>query len=540
MNNPFDYLPSVECDEAFRQLLDRVDAIRMSDLPEDIIFCRELDAGKMLGVLIAEDDAGVRHTLYAFSGQIGEGGFYFPGFVEPIFDYLEPDGYFKTHEKEISEISRLIERLETESLGPLRDRYSVVAESLESEMTYLRTRYRHSKLERKERRESGECDETELAAMIRQSQFEKAELHRLKKRHQAILGPLVREIDDIRSNIRLLKERRRNESEALQKWLFDNFRVLNAEGVYISLSEIFAETQMRIPPSGAGECCAPKLLQAAYLRRWRPVSIAEYWYGRAKGGSVRRHGEHYPACRGKCLPILAKMLEGIDVEPPLNSEYKSGHDALPQIIYENEWFCVVSKPSGMLSVPGRGVALSVQAWLEDYYGAERDVRVAHRLDQDTSGLLIATFGITAYKVMQGLFSTRRIIKRYVALLEGNYISSGIAARGEVRLPLSADWMDRPRQRVDMEGGKEAHTEYEFVGVEGPYSRIRLFPHTGRTHQLRVHAASERGLDMPIAGDHLYGRRGGDGVGRLMLHAESLTFDWPIDHRHYAFEIPSPF
>lgn len=540
MNNPFDYVPSIECDEAFRQLLDRVDILRKSDDPADILFCRELDDGKMLGVLIAEDDNGGRHTLYAFSGQIGEGGFYFPGFVEPVFDYLEPDGYFKTHEREISEMSRMIERLETCSLLPLCERYSGVLEGLESEMSSLSERYRLSKQERKSRRESGDCDETELADMIRQSQFEKAELHRLKKRHKTILEPLMKEIEDVRSNISSLKERRRCESEALQKWLFDNFRVLNAEGTYISLSDIFAETQLRIPPSGAGECCAPKLLHAAYRRRWRPVAMAEYWHGRTKGGAVRRHAEYYPACRGKCLPILSRMLEGIDVVPPLNSEYVSRRDSLPEIIYENEWFCVISKPSGMLSVPGRGHAPSVQNWLTDYYGTDRDVRVAHRLDQDTSGLLIATFGSPAYRVMQGLFSTRRIQKRYVALLDGNYILSGIARLGEIHLPLSPDWMDRPRQRVDMEGGKEAYTDYEFVGVEGPYSRIRLFPHTGRTHQLRVHTASESGLDMPIAGDHLYGRRGGHGVARLMLHAESVTFDWPLDHRHYTFEIPSPF
>lgn len=298
---------------------------------------------------------------------------------------------------------------------------------------------------------------------------------------------------------------------------------------------------MRIPPSGAGECCAPKLLQAAYLRGWKPVAMAEYWYGKPKGGEVRIHGEHYPACRGKCLPVLGWMLHGLRVEPPLDDDCRPDVAAhAPRIIYENQWFCVVDKPSGMLSVPGKGAAVSVQQWLSEKYGSDRFVRMVHRLDQDTSGLLIAAFGQLPYKILQSLFAMRKIKKRYVAELEGDYESLGIAGQGCIVLPISPDWLDRPRQRVDRDNGKTAVTNYEFVGVSDGRSRVLFDPATGRTHQLRVHAASEMGLGMPIVGDRLYGKNIGKCAGQLHLHAQKLEFTFPIDGHRYCFESSVPF
>ena len=301
---------------------------------------------------------------------------------------------------------------------------------------------------------------------------------------------------------------------------------------------------MKIPPSGAGECCGPKLLQAAYRRGWRPISIAEYWYGKPKGGEVRVHGAHYPACRGKCLPVLSWMLQGFDVEPTLERGDSALSTPDPVIIYENRWFCVVDKPSGMLSVPGKGAALSVQQWLQDRYGPERFVRMAHRLDQDTSGLLIAALGEEPLKILQALFATRKISKTYVAELEGDYESLGLPVRGRIELPLGPDLLDRPRQRVDYETGKPAVTEYEFKEVADGHSRVEFRPLTGRTHQLRVHAASVSGLGMPIVGDRLYssvpGGAPADDTGRLRLHARDLEFTFPTDGRLYRFETPVPF
>ncbi len=538
MNNPFDYTPDAECEEAFEKLLAGLETLKKSTRPDDINFCHELEAGKMLGVLIATDPCGMRHTLYAFSGQIGDGGFRYNGFVDPVFDYLQPDGYFKTKEAEISRQNTEITLFEDGPLANIRRDYALAEERLNAEISSFRERCRLSKQDRDARRASGAVNETEIADMIRQSQFEKAELHRLKKRLAAELAPLSEALEKAQSHLDALKEKRRSDSEALQNWLFSNFRALNALGESKSVGEIFADTPMKIPPSGAGECCAPKLLQAAYLKGWHPEAIAEYWYGKPRGGEVRKHGEHYPACRGKCLPVLSWMLQGLSIEPPLDSNSTTAYT--PEIIYENQWFCVVNKPSGMLSVPGKGAAISLQEWLADKYGANRQVKMAHRLDQDTSGLIIAAFGETPFKILQSLFAMRKVKKTYVAELEGNYESLGIPRQGHIELPLSPDWLDRPRQHIDFDSGKSAVTDYEFLDASEGRSRILFHPLTGRTHQLRVHAAAAQGLGMPIVGDRLYGKRTVNGTARLLLHAQKIEFTFPLDSRHYCFESPAPF
>lgn len=538
MNNPFDYNPDAECREAFKKLLLRIETLKRSPEAEDVNFCLQMDAGKMLGVLIAVDKEGNRHTLNAFSGQLADSGFHFPGFVEPVFDYLSPDGYFKKREADISRQTRDIASFEAGILASLREEYNHSKLKYEAEIADYKEKMRISKATRDSRRASGAIDESEFASMTRQSQFEKAEFRRLKTRIKAELEPLMERLQEAELHLDSLKEKRRHDSEELQEWLFSNFRLLNAYGESKSLSEIFSATPLRIPPSGAGECCAPKLLQAAYRRGLSPVAIAEYWYGKSKEGEVRIHGHHYPACRGKCLPVLTWMLKGLSVEPPLDNNSLSQKIYTPEIIYENEWFCLVNKPSGMLSVPGKGPDISVQEWLAGKYDDGREVKVAHRLDQDTSGLLVATFGPLPFKLMQSLFATRRVRKTYVADLEGDYTQKGLSRSGVISLQLSPDWLDRPRQLVNIREGKEAVTKYEFIEVSGGRSRVMFHPLTGRTHQLRVHSASAEGLGMPIAGDRLYGNPSESG--RLHLHAHKLDFVFPIDGEHYSFEAPVPF
>lgn len=540
MNNPFDYIPDKECEEAFSELSRKLDALKGSVLPEDINFSRELESGKMLGTLIAVDNSGNKHTLYAFSGQLGDGGFYREGFVGPVFDYLQPDGYFKTKEADIARQNIIIAQFENGPLTEIKRKYEDAKECMDTLLADCKEHCQNSKSDRDQRRMSGNLDDAEIAAMIRQSQFEKAEFHRLKKRLAADIDPLAINLRNAQAHLDMLKEKRSNDSANLQDWLFSNFRILNARGESKSLSEIFADTAMKIPPSGAGECCAPKLLQAAYLRGWHPISIAEYWYGKSNSGEVRKHGEYYPACRGKCLPVLTWMLEGLDIVPPLDGEHNRSKTQNPEIIYENEWFCVINKPSGMLSVPGKGESISVQSWLEYHYGGEREVKVAHRLDQDTSGLLIATFGNKSFKLMQSLFATRKIRKTYIALLEGDFAIKNIPLKGRVELPLSPDWLDRPRQCVDIASGKEAVTDYEFIETRNGRSRVIFHPLTGRTHQLRVHSASDMGLGMPIAGDRLYGTHKLTRDERLHLHAHRIEFTFQTDGNHYAFESPVPF
>lgn len=538
MNNPFDYTPDPACDMAFSELTDRIDTLRESPDRADADFCRELDAGKMLGVLIAVDSDGVRHTLYAFSGQAGRHGFHFPGFVGPVFDYLLPDGYFKTREREISGQNAEIRELEEGQMAEAQARFERLRLERDAAIADFKEKCRRSKQLRDARRNDNDVSADELAAMLRQSQFEKAELRRQKKKFDLMLHPVESELKDLQISLDEMKSRRRRDSENLQQWLFSNFHVLNALGQSKSLSEIFAETPLGVPPSGAGECCAPKLLQAAYLRGWTPEAMAEYWFGKPKEGEVRIHGEHYPACRGKCLPVLGWMLRGLSVEPPLDAGRESMEEHSPKILFENQWFCIVDKPSGMLSVPGKGPEISVEEWLNAKYGANRPVKMAHRLDQDTSGLMVATFGELAFKTMQRLFSSRQVEKTYVADLEGDYKSLGIPSEGRIELPLAPDWLDRPRQRVDFEDGKEAVSDYAFDGVGDGLSRIILRPHTGRTHQLRVHAAA--GLRLPIAGDRLYGRKSSARFARLRLHAHLIEFTFPLDGRRYSFRSQVPF
>lgn len=540
MNNPFDYTPDPECDEAFRNLLVQIETLKQSDHSSDKAFIRELEAGKMLGVLIATDGEGLRHTLYAFSGQLGEGGFYREGFAGPVFDYLKPEDYFKTKEADISRQNAEISLFEATTLHEKRSICEEAQKIMDAEISVYKDKCHISKKQRDARRLSGPLSETDRENLLRRSQFEKAELRRLKLRLSVAYQPLKRALDDAVSLLEDMKEKRRADSESLQKWLFDHFVLHNARGESRNLSEIFSETPMRVPPSGSGECCAPKLLQAAYLRNWQPVSMAEYWYGAPKDGEVRIHGHHYPACRGKCLPVLNWMLQGLDINPPLESDIASGMCHNPKIIFENEWFCVVDKPSGMLSIPGKGAAVSVESWLREKFGHERFVKMAHRLDQDTSGLIVAAFTPESYKTMQALFATRMVAKTYMAELEGDYRSPGLPQTGRIDLPLSPDWLDRPRQRVDLENGKPASTEYAFTGVSGGTSRVEFHPLTGRTHQLRVHAASQSGMGMPIVGDRLYGRDTAHSAGRLLLHAYRLRFLFPIDGRLYSFESPIPF
>lgn len=540
MNNPFDYIPDPECADAFARLLEQLERLRLSSDGADRRFIRELDAGKMLGVLIAADAAGCHHALYAFSGQIAGDGFNRPGFVEPVFDYLSPSGYFKIHEADISRQSLEIARFQKDELAAARSEFEAAKERTDADVAQFREICRKSKAARDARRKSGPLDERLAAAMIRESQFEKAELLRRKKSAAAALLPFQERLQQAEYRLLTMKERRRADSEALQKWLFDNFRVLDARGRSRSLTEIFAATPVKVPPSGAGECCAPKLLQAAYTRGWTPLKIAEYWYGASKEGEVRIHGHHYPACRGKCRPVLGWMLGGMEVSPPLHEVGLAESCADLRILYENRWFCVVDKPAGVLSVPGKTDAVSVQEWLAARYGDGKAVRMAHRLDQHTSGLLVATFGDEAYRVMQRLFATRQVRKTYVALLNADTERCGLPDSGRISLPLAPDWLDRPRQRVDFERGKEAVTDYEFAGMTGRWRRVLFHPVTGRTHQLRVHAASRSGLGMPIAGDPLYGVSPADDTRRMMLHAASIAFTFPLDGGHYVFESPVPF
>ena len=505
MNNPLDYEPHPLCllaaDEVRAYLNTRQD------------WTDEVASGKMFGVLVCEDASEQLGFLAAYSGQIG-GREDWPWFVPAVFDYLQPDGYFKQEETRISALNQRVKQVET---TPQRI-------SIQQEVTRLRQQasmeveaYRVMMQQAKERRDAQRKTAGEDEAMIRESQFQKAELRRLKTRWNEQVAQAEACLKPFDDELTQLKQERKQRSDALQRWLFDHFLMANAQGQYRSLTDIFVDTPQGVPPSGSGECCAPKLLQYAFLHHLRPLSMAEFWQGRSPRMEIRHHNQFYPACRGKCKPILGWML-------PMTSE-KPEKKILPTIIHKAATFLVVYKPAGLLSVPGLSDAPSVEGILKQQYP---EVYMVHRLDMDTSGLLVVALMPDAYHHLQRQFLARTVQKRYVAVLEHD-----VEGSGTIDLPLRPDPLDRPRQVVDAEHGKSALTAYQSLGNR----RIQLIPHTGRTHQLRVHCAHEQGLHNPIKGDPLYGREKAD---RLYLHAEQLSFDDPETGERLTFHYPSPF
>ncbi len=506
MNNPFCYEPHPLCLEA----ADEVRAY-LKQHPE---WDEEIQAGKMFGVLVCENQEGQLGFLAAYSGQIG-GREDWPWFVPAVFDYLQPDGYFKQEEARISAINQQVEALEknNEHLA-LQAEWQQVNQQANQEIAAYKQLMQQSKKRRDEQREK----EGETETMIRESQFQKAELRRLKKHWQEQTDAIERCLQPFVTEITSLKTERKQRSDALQRWLFDHFMMTNNEPRYRSLTDIFSETPQGVPPSGSGECCAPKLLQYAFNHHLRPLSIAEFWQGRSPRMEIRHHDHFYPACRGKCKPILGWML-------PMKAHetYKSLE---PAIIHQAASFLVIYKPAGLLSVPGLSDAPSVESLLKKQYS---EIYMVHRLDMDTSGVMVVALTQESYHHLQNQFLARTVQKEYVAILEKE-----IQGSGTISLPLRPDLTDRPRQVVDPAYGKPATTEYH---AQGGGCRIQLIPHTGRTHQLRVHCAHEQGLNNPIKGDPLYGRQKAD---RLYLHAELLSFNDPETNKRLTFRYPAPF
>ena len=526
MNNPFNYKPSQKMLEAQSCLADRIKSLCL----KDEAFAAELSSGKMFGILLAEtsDIPSRQLVLTAYSGQIcGQFGIY--GFAPAVFDYLAPDGYFKTHEAEISALNRRI--ADMQKSPELADRKHALAQlvrSAEADIETYKVLMKGAKIERDLIRGKGVRSESEL---IKESQFMKAQLRRKRLMWKERTEAAKAEIEDVEKEIRLLRLRRQQMSDSLQQWLFSQFVFTNCRGVRRSLSYIwqayFNNQENRIyrssqPPSGSGECCEPKLLNYAYSHGMKPLEIGMFWWGASPKGEVRHHGRFYPACSGKCKPILHFLLD----DEKLFLDYESRCQDL-KIVYEDAAIIVVDKPAGMLSVPGKGSRESVFSILRSRCKDCRELQMVHRLDMDTSGLLVAAKTKAAHKKLQRQFAERLTEKTYIALLENE-----LSGSGTITLKLAADCHDRPRQKVDAEKGKEALTKYKSLGK----NRVELTPLTGRTHQLRVHCAHVDGLNNPILGDRLYGRR----ADRLYLHAATLSFLHPETGKRMTFNSPSPF
>jgi len=467
---PFCYEPHPLCQLAAKEVQEYI--ARHGVIREDA------DNGKMFGVLIVEspgvspsqqgESEGV-FFLAAYSGLLA-GRNDWDYFVPPVFDAQQPDGYFKTKEREISQLST------------------------------------HAQL-------------STLNSQLSTKQM----------------------------------------SQDLQLWLFHQYQLLNARGESKDLVDIWQSYYSRpklqrkfpLPPGGTGDCCAPKLLQYAYQQGLRPVCMAEFWWGQPTREELRQHLNYYPACRGKCKPILTWMMQGLEVDP--DPETLGFQRMELPVIYEDDAIVVVDKPSGMLSVPGRVEEYSVETVMRQRYP---DCVIVHRLDMGTSGLLIIAKTMAAYHPLQEQFIRHQVRKKYIALLESTALSTernsslftlhSSLKSGTISLPLRPDPMNRPRQVVDMEHGKRAVTDYEFLTSQHSTLNsqlstlnsqlVALYPQTGRTHQLRIHCAHPDGLGCPIKGDELYGTK----ADRLYLHAAEIWFRHPITEREMHLVSPPPF
>lgn len=483
-------------------------------------WAEELQEGKMFGVLIVRTPEKRIGYLAAFSGNLA-GSNHHSFFVPPVYDMLQPDGFFRQEEKNISAINLQIKKTENSSLYlEMKNELNAAKQYAAATIAQYKEALKKAKSERDERRKSGISPEEETL-LIRESQHQKASFKRKEKELQNFIKEKQGKVRQIEETICLLKQERKKRSAALQEKLFGQFRMLNAKGERKDLCELFKSTPQGFPPSGAGECALPKLLQYAYSSDLTPLAMGEFWWGMSPKDEIRHHGHFYPSCKGKCEPILRHMLIGLDIENNPLEDNIHQHTPL-DILYEDDSLLVVNKPAGMLSVPGKNDLDSIFQRLRILYPHATGPIIVHRLDMATSGLLLAAKTKEVHQKLQALFEERKIKKRYTALLEGELSFT----HGTISLPLCLNPLDRPRQMVDFTHGKEAVTYYETMGYENGKTRVYFYPLTGRTHQLRVHAAHSQGLNHPIVGDELYGWKSD----RLYLHAAELEFLHPVTQK----------
>lgn len=509
---PFCYTPHPLCILAAKEV--------QSYLTRQTAWKDELRQGKMFGVLIVQTEHGEIGYLAAFSGILAGKNLH-PFFVPPVYDLLQPQGFFKIEEENISSINRNIRQLENDkAYAALSAELARTIQSAENILATAKAQLKEAKTAREQRRKEKELNAQEEAELIRESQFQKAEYKRLERSWKARITTLQTQTEDWERRISALKSERKTRSAALQQKLFEQFGMLNYRGEVKNLCEIFGQTVHKTPPAGAGECAAPKLLQQAYLHGWKPIAMAEFWWGDSPKTEIRHHGHYYPACKGKCEPILQHMLQGLQVEEnPMLKRMQVPSKNL-EIVYEDPWLSVINKPAGILSVPGKEDAVSVYSLMREQYPEADGPLTVHRLDMATSGLMLIAKTKRVHQNLQAQFKNRLVRKRYVALLEGIVPKD----KGTVDLPLCLNPLDRPRQMVHTEHGKPAITDYQVLErLDGKRTRIAFYPRTGRTHQLRIHAAHPLGLHCPIIGDELYGEK----ADRLYLHAEYLEFTHPI-------------
>ena len=481
--------------------------------------------GKMFGVLVVQNQNNELGYLVAFSGKLAESN-HLPYFVPTVFDMLEEDGFFKKEEQILNKYNKEIEQLEN-SAAYLEALHHLTATQNQAEIE-IQTQKESIKSGKKYRAlRRINCGLEELKRLEELSQQESILLKKIKHYWNHKIINAKKEVEFFSHKINAIKENRRVKSSELQQQLFENYAFLNQSGELKSLGKIFNGN----PPAGAGECAAPKLLHYAFQQQLKPIAMAEFWWGQSPKSEVRKHQHFYPACTGKCEPILSHMLSGIELEDnPFIVNSAEGKEL--EIVFEDAYLVVVNKPAEFLSVPGKQVSDSVYTRMKQQFPDATGPFVVHRLDMSTSGLLLIAKSSEIHKKLQSQFIKRQIKKRYVALLDGILKENN----GIINLPLRVDLDNRPNQIVCYEHGKNAETHWEVISRNNNQTLVYFYPITGRTHQLRVHAAHSLGLNTPIVGDDLYGNK----ADRLHLHAESITFQHPITKENLTFSVPADF
>ena len=514
---PFLYVPHPLCLQAKKQVEEY--------LCQQFQWSQELANGKMFGVLVVKNCENEVGFLAAFSGQLAN-SYLHEFFVPPIYDLNDSSSFFRREESLISSLNQQIDELQN------GDTYRNLKRELETtQIDYLRflevwkKKLAEEKAKREQIREGSPSEDVQ-AKLICQSQYLKAQFKREKKKEEDKQTNLRQKIALTENLILELKEKRKRMSAELQDKLFDQFVISNYKGEKNTLKEIFSPL---LPPSGAGECAAPKLLQCAFQNGYEPLCMAEFWVGKSPKSIIRKNGEFYPSCYAKCKPILNYMLQGMNVEPnPMETRIVAQH---LDIIWQDDDLVIVNKPSGLLSVKGNLDSISTEEVVQQLFPADM-VKAVHRLDQATSGILVFARNEEMYVAMQELFAQRKVKKRYVARLAGLLPNSA----GTIDLPLYPDIEHRPCQMVSYEYGKQSVTHYEVIGKDERFTTVYFYPETGRTHQLRVHAAHPLGLNCPIVGDTLYGKADE----RLYLQAQRIEFIHPKTRKLVVVELPRDF
>tara|TARA_B110000090_G_scaffold35776_1_gene38853 strand:+ start:132 stop:1802 length:1671 start_codon:yes stop_codon:yes gene_type:complete len=534
---PFYYTPHLLAEIATKEVQTYLES--QTDFTHNFGFKKENTdkaIGKMFGVLVLKDKDNQLGYLTAFSGKLEDESCP-ERFVSPVFDLRTKNSFYKKGEEKINIINAKLTALKNdETYLFLKRVVKKATRKIEDDLALQRKKMTLSKKDRKLRKRDA-AKKLTLEAVEKLIQKLEQESFNDQFFYKELVAYYIqkeeenrREFNSFEQQIASLKKARKETSALLQKTLFEKFEFLNQQKETKALIAIFNNPTIK-PPAGAGECAAPKLLQFAFKNDLTPVCMAEFWWGISPSSAIRKHKNYYPACQGRCKPILTHMLKGIAMDENLLIKEISKDKTL-EIIYEDDVLLAVNKPAEFLSVPGKEIKDAVYTRIKEKYPNATGPLIVHRLDMSTSGIMLLTKTKEANKHLQSQFIKRTIKKRYVALLDGDLSEK----KGKITLPLRVDLEDRPKQLVCFEHGKNAETRWEVIQRENGKTRVYFYPITGRTHQLRVHAAHKDGLNIPIIGDDLYGKK----QDRLHLHAEFIAFTHPTTNEKMSFRVSPAF